>query len=114
MTDAWSKPTTVEAVSTTLKRQHAIAANKTSIYRELQFLVREHVLREVILRGRSMYYEAAHLPHHHHAVCTSCDRIEDIPVSGGMSNHEQKIPRPKKFKVFDHSLEVYGLCRHCQ
>lgn len=96
------------------KRRMSI--NKTTIYRQLENLLRLGLVHEVRLGDRPVRYELAdpHDSHHHHLVCTACGRVEDVELPGDLSTFEKAITRRKKFIVLRHSLEFFGLCRKCQ
>jgi Fe2+ or Zn2+ uptake regulation protein len=53
--------------------------------------------------------------HHHHLVCDTCGRIEDVttcPVeAAGLT---RQIQRRTGFAVRSHVLELFGLCRSCR
>jgi Fur family ferric uptake transcriptional regulator len=50
--------------------------------------------------------------HHHHLVCNSCGKIEDIRLN------EQKFIKEvavkSQFLVDHHHLEFFGYCSNCQ
>ncbi|MDP3996699.1 MAG: Fur family transcriptional regulator [bacterium] len=87
--------------------------NKTTIYRELDFLKKEEVISEIEFGDGKKRYEIAGLPHHHHAVCTVCEKVEDVILDEDLEKVERKILRDKKFKVKNHLLEFFGLCKNC-
>ncbi len=61
------------------------------------------------------HYELAHnKPHHHHAVCTQCGRIEDIRAHDAADLISRALKDSKHFTSFSrHSLEFYGRCTSC-
>lgn len=87
--------------------------NKTTVYRELELLLEKKVICEIILRDGIKRYELASEEHGHHLVCLSCHKIERVALADELSQQELKISREKKFKILNHSLEFYGLCRGC-
>jgi len=100
-------PLSAEAV---LKR---LKAHKVTIYREIDFLVQQHVLQSVALGDRKKRFELAGRPHHHHAVCVKCNRIEDVMLDGHLQKEIRIIEKNKKFVITSHSLEFFGLCNNC-
>jgi len=84
-----------------------IVANKTTIYRELDFLINLGIINSVDFGDGLKRYELKSLDHHHHMVCLTCKRIIDVNI-----NEEFNIP--KDFKVIRHSLEFFGFCSGCQ
>ncbi len=88
--------------------------NKTTVYRELEFLKSQGVVLEVQLGEDKKRYESAFNKHHHHLVCMRCDQIEDVVLENELDRQVSKIARNKQFQVINHSLEFFGLCNKCQ
>jgi Fe2+ or Zn2+ uptake regulation protein len=93
--------------------QKKITANKTTIYRELEFLVNKKIAEEVWLGSAPLRYEIKE-SHHHHLVCVKCRRVTDIEFESHLTEQEKTIYKTKKFKVLNHALEFFGLCNKCQ
>lgn len=91
-----------------------ITVNKTTIYRELDFLCNQKIIREIQLGDGRKRYEIWPDDHHHHLVCISCSRIECFEMEDCMEAEEKKILRDNNFKVLEHSLKFFGLCAECQ
>jgi Fur family ferric uptake transcriptional regulator len=87
--------------------------HKTTVYRELDFLVSQHILVEIYFADGKKRYEICGLPHHHHLVCNNCERVEDIYPDIDLERFETKIARKKSFTILHHSLEFFGLCQLC-
>jgi Fur family ferric uptake transcriptional regulator len=90
-----------------------IKANKTTLYRELEFLKDKKIIDEFKLDDGVRRYEASS-KHHHHAVCVRCRRVECVELNKDLESQEKQIEENNKFKIISHSLEFYGLCRKCQ
>ena len=89
-----------------------LSVNKTTIYRELQFLLANHYLVEVHLYPKEVSYESSELKHHHHLVCNSCGSIENV-TNCLAKELEKDIYKKKGFKTERHTLEFYGTCASC-
>jgi len=51
--------------------------------------------------------------HHHHLVCSGCDRVVDF--SGcDLADLERRLVEETRFDVDGHLLEFYGLCPDCR
>ncbi len=88
--------------------------NKTTVYRELEFLKAQGFAKELTLRNDVALYELAG-PHHHHLVCVDCGTVRDIPVPDeSLSCEERRIERKEGFRILDHSVEFFGLCGNCR
>ena len=82
--------------------------NVSSVYRNVNLLQGLRVVRRIQLGDGALRYELAedYRGHHHHFVCETCGQIEDVrrcPVEGADLG----------LVVRSHSLELFGLCRHC-
>lgn len=97
-----------------LKRRD-LAVNKTTVYRELDFLMGEKIVREVdLLDGKKRYEVLAEHDHHHHMICTSCKAIQCIEMANDLDTLEAQIFSKFRFKVVSHTLEFFGVCEKCQ
>lgn len=105
-----SAPQLLEQVSQT----HP-SVNKTTIYRELDFLAENLILSEIDILDGMKRYEILHPDHHHHhLVCTSCRAIQCVEVPHhDLHALEGRIQESHKFTVQSHVLEFFGLCRNC-
>ena len=97
-----SVPLTLQAIA------KAVDVDTASVYRTIRMLQAEGLLEEVVRKnGQTAYAPVTH--HHHHLVCTDCDRIEHVPCLGNI-----KTPRHRSFaKVNEHEVTFYGLCTEC-
>jgi Fur family transcriptional regulator, ferric uptake regulator len=84
-----------------------VKVNKTTIYRELDYLEDVGVLGKVDFGDRIRRYELKSLDHHHHLVCLKCKSVANI-------NMNENFELPKDFKVVRHNLEFFGFCPNCQ
>ena len=107
-----SKPLSVFEIINRMKKN--ISANKTTIYREINLLKKEGIILEIQLNEKNKRYELSSKKHHHHIVCTNCNKIEDVVLDKDLETQEKKIEKNKKFKIINHSLEFFGFCEKCQ
>lgn len=84
-----------------------VKVNKTTIYRELNFLLGKNLIQEVDLLDGKKRYEGTDSGHHHHLVCISCNDVKDV-------DFEENFDLPGDFSVIKHSLEFFGYCKNCQ
>ena len=90
-----------------------VAADRATVYRELEFLVEAGAISPVRFEGRAMLYELAGT-HHHHAVCLACGTIRDIDADADLEAVERRIAARAGFKLLRHSFELFGLCKKCR
>jgi Fe2+ or Zn2+ uptake regulation protein len=93
-------------------RRKKLSPNRTTIYRELIFLVERGIAQKVQFE-RGSYFEISST-HHHHLICRKCKSIEEVVLGPHLENQEHNIYKSRGFKVTSHSLEFYGICKNCQ
>ncbi len=94
--------------------QRSLPVNKTTVYRELDFLVDNKVVSEIdILDGTKRYEVVPPDHHHHHLVCTECGKIQCVEMEHDLDAIERKIQRSYKFRIDSHVLEFFGRCASC-
>jgi Fur family ferric uptake transcriptional regulator len=89
------------------------------MYRSLSILDEASVLRKHYDADGIARYELSDwlTDHHHHVVCVSCGRIDDVAL--GTSDEAAihaiatSLGRQTGFRVLDHVLEVEGVCGAC-
>lgn len=95
------------------KLNHNSKLNITTIYRNLEALMAIGLLHCTVLEDQMTYYKlncGGH--HHHHLICKKCGAISAVaycPIE-----HISQLIADDAFKITDHKLEVYGICKKCQ
>ncbi len=90
--------------------------NKTTVYREILFLKEKGFIRQVQFEDEKIRYEAARGFHHHHLVCTNCDRVDDVDsvlMESTLKEMQSLFKNHKSFSNITHNLEFFGLCNSC-
>jgi Fur family ferric uptake transcriptional regulator len=91
-----------------------IQANKTTVYRELSFLLENGVASEVdLLDGKKRYELLSEDACHHHLVCTECEKIECLEVKHDFQALERQVKKEHNFAIESHVLEFFGRCKDC-
>jgi Fe2+ or Zn2+ uptake regulation protein len=107
-------PISAAEIINSLKRR-SLDVNKTTVYREIDFLQAEKILREVdLLDGKKRYEVLGEHDHHHHMICTTCKAIRCMDMHNDLDELEAEIMRKFHFKVTSHTLEFFGVCENCQ
>ena len=89
--------------------------NKTTVYREIQFLLSQGIITAVLLDETHTKYELQ-TTHHHHLVCKGCGSIEEVEmkeIEAMFPIIEKKFKQKKKFTSIIHTLEFFGFCQKC-
>lgn len=108
----YSTPLSTKQVAKKLS-ENSISVNHATVYREVQFLLKNSYLTKVYIHPKQISYEPSDLRHHHHLICEVCGNIDN--VTNCLANElEEDILKKKGFKVERHILEFYGICKKCK
>lgn len=84
-----------------------------TVYRVLtQFQEAGLVVRHHFESGQSVFELDLGI-HHDHLVCVKCARVEEF-VDDVIEKRQEEIALKAGFSITDHSLNIYGICTHCQ
>ena len=84
-----------------------------TIYRTVNLLIDNQLIRCVRLQDAVQRYEAADTPHHHHFHCEVCDKVYDIKGCYlNFHGEDQKIP--EGHTIVSHEITFHGICKDCQ
>ncbi|TMB59527.1 MAG: transcriptional repressor [Chloroflexi bacterium] len=89
---------------------------RATVFRTLDLLVSEGVLARIhgIEHGsRCVRYTACGPTHHHHLMCRSCGRVEEIRASG-LEERIDALARARGFEPLGHGIEIQGICSECR
>jgi Fur family ferric uptake transcriptional regulator len=91
----------------------------SSVYRNLAWLEDAGLIRRVASEDGFGRYELSEelTGHHHHLLCSSCGRIEDVDIpselEGRLNRTFDGLARRAGFATVSHRLDLIGLCRAC-
>ena len=103
------KPLTAEDI---LKILSKTKFDLVTVYRTIITFEKVGIIRRIDTREKAVRYEIAS-DHHHHLICVKCEDIKDVTLKNDLNEQEKIISKTKKFKVLNHSLEFFGICRGC-
>lgn len=63
--------------------------------------------------GEATYMLCEPASHHHHAICRSCGRVEDVDCAA-MDQFAESLRKLHGFRLDAHALEFVGRCRSCR
>jgi len=92
-----------------LAQEKINAVGIATVYRQLKSLQETGDIKAVEIAGQSPRYEKAHLHHHHHFLCTNCNKLFEVHSCPG--NVDELAP--EGFKVSRHEITLYGECESC-
>lgn len=95
--------------------RRSLEVNKTTVYREIDFLQEQKIVREIdLMDGKKRYEVQGEHDHHHHMICTSCKAIRCMEMHHDLDALEAQILEKFHFKVTSHTLEFFGVCQSCR
>lgn len=84
-----------------------------TVYRVLtQFEDAGLVIRHHFEGDRSVF-ELNDEDHHDHMICAQCGRVTEF-FDQRIEVLQEKVAKQHGFSLQDHSLTLYGICKHCQ
>ena len=92
---------------------------QSSVYRNLAALEQAGVVRRIVTDEEYGRYELAEdlTEHHHHLICSSCGRVEDITIPDDLEidvdRTLDRLARRSGFAKVTHRLDLIGMCRDC-
>ena len=90
-----------------------VRCNKTTVYREISFLLNIGVIKQIDLTDCVKRYELNDTNHHHHLVCIKCKRIISVDMDNDLVDEEKRISKLLNFNIQSHNLEFFGYCQKC-
>jgi Fur family ferric uptake transcriptional regulator len=83
-----------------------------TVYRTLQTLAETGAI-DVLRNDGEALYRACSNDHHHHLVCTGCNKTTEISAPE-VEIWTEKIAREQGYVISGHTIEVFGLCKNCR
>lgn len=103
---------TADLVADSRRRKLGVA--RATIFRTLELLTGVGAVERLDLpSGAHSYVRCDTRGHHHHVVCTRCQRAVDLEGLG-MTPIIAEVERRTGYKVDRHRVELWGLCPACQ
>lgn len=86
---------------------------RATVYRALEAQVQDGMASRFERDGHVSAYVACDANHHHHLVCTRCQRVEDLDETV-VAPLLASVGRRHDFQVDHAALDFYGLCGSCR
>ena len=88
-----------------------------TVYRSLELLSSIGVLQKMEFGDGCSRYEVNTTDpkqhHHHHLICMNCNRVIEFE-DDLLEDLEKDIADKSGFKIKDHQVKFYGICKECQ
>src|SRR5207248_5481144 len=86
---------------------------RATVYRALEAQVQDGMASRFEREGHVSAYIACDAEHHHHLVCTRCQRVGDL-TEDVVAPMLASVGRRHDFQVDHAALDLYGLCANCR
>ena len=90
-----------------------VKVNVTTVYRNLEMVTREGLLRHVDFHDDCCRYELSQAACHHHLHCRGCGKVIEFGECE-IAQLEALLAKQTDFTIERHHLELYGLCPDCR
>lgn len=105
---------TPEALHQLIQKKHPnLKTGIATIYRTLSLLEESDMVTSLSFGAQGKKYELGAKEHHDHMICTECGEIIEF-VDAQIEERQHKIAEEYGFKMTDHSMQIYGICKKCQ
>ena len=85
----------------------------TTVYRTLQILADAGEVDQMRLPDGEQLYRRCSRQHHHHLVCRSCGRTEEVE-GPAVEKWAEKVAAEHGFTEVGHTIEIFGRCADCR
>src|SRR5690606_7315880 len=85
------------------------AVSRPTVYRALGELVEAGLLRQMTLRGRTVYEHDYGYPQHDHLYCQQCEQLIEFR-SDELLDLRDRVAQEHRFQVAGHRLIIHGIC----
>lgn len=89
------------------------SVGRATVFRTLEVLVELGLIGRVLPQGGGQAYVLCSQDHHHHAICSRCGLVLELPGCP-LDLEAEKDARTAGFWLHGHRLEFYGICQACQ
>ncbi len=105
---------TPEALHQLIQKQHPnLKIGIATVYRTLALLEESNVVTSLSFGAQGKKYELGAKEHHDHLICLECGQITEF-VDEAIEKRQHAITHELGFKMLDHSMQIYGICKKCQ
>ena len=85
----------------------------TTVYRTLNLLEENNIATSISFGAAGKKFELGNKPHHDHLICVECGKIVEFE-NQEIEELQEKIAKMHDFKLTDHLMQLYGICKACQ
>jgi len=85
----------------------------TTVYRTLNLLEENDIATSISFGSQGKKFELGNKPHHDHLICEKCGKIVEFE-NDEIEQLQEKIANMYDFKLTNHLMQLYGICKECQ
>ncbi len=85
----------------------------TTVYRTLNLLEENDIATSISFGSQGKKFELGNKPHHDHLICEKCGTIVEFE-NEEIEQLQEKIAKLYDFKLTNHLMQLYGICKACQ
>ncbi len=101
-------------LNTIISKEHPdLKIGIATIYRALSFLEEVNLISSIALSNDGKKFETNLKEHHDHIICVKCNKIIEF-VNEEIEQAQENIAKENGFKLLDHTMYLYGVCKDCQ
>ena len=95
-------------------RKNGIIASRATVYRTIDVLVKNKLVRKLDLGdGKALYENKIDATHHDHLICVQCGKIEEF-IDDNIEKIQDDIVKSFGYKMIRHIHQLFVLCDECQ
>ncbi len=83
-----------------------------TVYRALVFLEESNLISSISLDKETKKFETSFKKHHDHLICVKCNKIIEF-INEKIEKEQEKIAKENGFKLLNHTMHLYGVCKDC-
>ncbi len=93
-------------------RHEGLAVGLATVYRTLASMAAAGEIDAIRTEDGQVAYRTCSPGHHHHLICRSCGRTDEVTVPG-LEDLTRSLAAEHGFSSIDHELEFFGTCADC-
>jgi Fur family transcriptional regulator, ferric uptake regulator len=84
-----------------------------TVYRAVSFLEDSGLISSISLDKDTKKFETNFKEHHDHLICIKCGKIVEF-TNDKIEKEQEKIAKKEGFRLLDHAMYLYGICKDCK
>lgn len=103
--------TSTDVLNAVAERDEGIG--RASVFRTLDLLTQLNIIRPTYIEtSMTPHYVMLMDGHHHHIICTNCNRVIEFDDCG-LSTLTERLQKEYNLTITSHLLEFYAVCTEC-